>query len=91
MHVPERGALLDTLEAIRQGVPVSRLGEATAQNRECHLCSPASLTRFYPADLLAETLEIAARCRFSHDELRYESIPTSWCRRAAPPPSTCAI
>lgn len=70
--MPERGALLDTLEAIRQGVPVSRLGEAAAQNRERHLRSLASLARFYPADLLAETLEIAARCRFSLDELRCE-------------------
>ena len=47
------------------------------------------LARLYPADLLAETLQIADLCRFSLDELRYEypeeivpagHTPTSWLR-----------
>ncbi len=72
MHLSERGPLLDTLEAIRLGIPLARLGEALAQNREHHLRPRESLARFYPPDLLAETLEVAGRCHFSLEELRYE-------------------
>jgi error-prone DNA polymerase len=72
MHIPQRKPLLDTLTAIRLGVPVAEAGAALSQNREEHLRSRATLARFYPADLLAATVEIAAACRFSLDELRYE-------------------
>src|SRR5690606_32091639 len=47
------------------------------------------LARLYPRELLEETVAVAARCRFSLDELRYEypeeivpagHTPTSWLR-----------
>ena len=72
MHSPARRPLLDTLTAIRLGVTVAEAGAALAQNRENHLRTRAQLARFYPPELLAETLEVAAACRFSLDELRYE-------------------
>jgi error-prone DNA polymerase len=72
MHVPERQPLLDTLTAVRLGTTVEAAGEALAQNREAYLHSRADLARFYPPDLLAETLRIADACRFSLGELRYE-------------------
>jgi error-prone DNA polymerase len=72
MHLPSRKPLLDTLTAIRLGVPVAQAGMALEQNREAHLKGLAALARFYPRDLLAATLEIAGACRFSLDELRYE-------------------
>jgi error-prone DNA polymerase len=72
MHVARRRPLLDTLTAIRLGVRVDQLGAALAQNREHHLRDRAELARFYPPDLLAQTLVLAAACRFSLDELRYE-------------------
>lgn len=72
MHVPNRRPLLDTLTAIRLGVRVDRVGAALAQNRENHLRGLQDLARFYPAELLAETVGIADACRFSLDELRYE-------------------
>jgi error-prone DNA polymerase len=72
MHVPTRRALLDILTAIRLGVRVDSVGAELAQNRENHLRRLQDLARFYPAELLAETLEIASACRFSLDELRYE-------------------
>jgi error-prone DNA polymerase len=72
MHLPGRKPLLDTLTAIRLGTRVGDAGDALEQNRERHLRSPGELKRFYPEDLLAATREIAAACRFSLDELRYE-------------------
>ncbi|HYN79017.1 MAG TPA: error-prone DNA polymerase [Lamprocystis sp. (in: g-proteobacteria)] len=72
MHAAERRPLLDTLTAIRLGVRVDQAGAALAQNREHHLRGRAELARFYPSDLLAETLVLAAACCFSLDELRYE-------------------
>jgi error-prone DNA polymerase len=72
MHNPARRPLLDTLTAIRLGVRVDQAGSSLAQNRENHLRSRAQLARFYPPELLAETLTLASACRFSLDELRYE-------------------
>lgn len=72
MHTRQRQPLLDTLIAIRLGTTVDRAGDALLQNRERYLRTREELARFYPAELLAETLRIAAACRFSLDELRYE-------------------
>ncbi len=72
LHIPARRPLLDTLTAIRLGVTVAEAGAALAQNRENHLRTQVQLARFYPPELLAETLTLAAACRFSLDELRYE-------------------
>jgi error-prone DNA polymerase len=72
MHAPERKPLLDTLTAIRLGVPVQQLGSRLAANAERHLRAPEELQALYPRELLAESARIAARCHFSLDELRYE-------------------
>ncbi len=72
MHVPERQPLLDTLTAVRLGTTLEAAGEALAQNREAYLHSRADLARFYPPDLLAETLNVADACRFSLGELQYK-------------------
>jgi error-prone DNA polymerase len=37
-----------------------------------HICACAVLSRLYPREALAQTLRIAAQCRFSLDTLRYE-------------------
>ena len=89
MHRRSRKSLHDTLAAIRLGVPVAHLGEALASNAEQHLRTRAALARLYPAELLQRTIEIAAHCTFSLDELRYEypeeivpagHTPASWLR-----------
>ena len=89
MHRPERQALLDTVTAIRLGLRVDQLGGARRQNREHHLRPFPALARFYPRDLLDETLRVAERCRFSLGELAYEypreiapdgQDPVSWLR-----------
>lgn len=72
MHARGRRALQDTLTAIRLNTPLPHIGTALASNGERHLRSRESLARLYPAELLAETLRVAERCRFSLDELRYE-------------------
>jgi len=89
-HLRSRKTLQDTLTAIRLNTPLAALGYALASNAEQHLRSRLRLARLYPPALLEETLEVAARCRFSLDELRYEypeeivpagHTPASWLRR----------
>jgi len=72
MHARARRALQDTLTAIRLGKPIAECGYALYPNGERHLRSRARLATIYPPALLAETIEIAQRCTFSLDELRYE-------------------
>jgi error-prone DNA polymerase len=72
MHVRSRKPLQDTLTAIRLGEPLARCGMQLQPNAERHLRSRLRLARLYPAEWLAATLEVAARCQFSLDELRYE-------------------
>ena len=72
MHCPQRKPLQDALTAIRLNTPVAALGRQLVANAERHLRPLARLRELYPPALLAETLAIAARCRFSLDELRYE-------------------
>ena len=72
MHGRERRPLQDTLTAIRLGTPLESAGHALYPNGERHLRDRETLSRLYPERLLSETIEIARRCRFSLDELRYE-------------------
>ena len=90
MHVRARRALQDTLTAIRLRTPLAQCGHALFPNGERHLRSRARLANVYPPELLAETVRIAERCRFSLDELRYEypeeivppgETATTWLRK----------
>jgi error-prone DNA polymerase len=72
MHVRARQALQDTLTAIRLGTTVNQAGHHLYSNAERHLRSLQALARLYPSELLAESVAIAERCRFSLNELRYE-------------------
>jgi DNA polymerase III alpha subunit len=72
MHVPERRPLQDAVTAIRLGVPLAAAGLHLHANGERHLGTLARLEKRYPAELLAETLEVANRCCFSLEEVRYE-------------------
>lgn len=90
MHDASRRELADVLTAIRLRTPLTAAGLALAANAERRLHPPAELARRLPAEWLAETLAVAARCTFSLDELRYEYpeelVPagesaTTWLRR----------
>ena len=74
MHAPSRRALADVLTCIRGKCTIGTAGFRLAVNAERHLKSPAEMARLFRGheDALARTIEIAERCRFSLDELRYE-------------------
>src|SRR5207244_5126207 len=67
MHVRSRRPLQDTLTAIRLGRPVHACGHALHPNAERHLRLRMRLAQIYPAELLAETVRVAERCRRSEE------------------------
>ena len=72
MHDASRKPLQDTMTAIRMGKPLAECGYALQPNAEQHLRTRSRLGQLYPPELLHETVNIAARCTFSLDELRYQ-------------------
>ena len=72
MHVRSRRRLQDTLTALRVGKPIRECGHDLYPNAERHLRQRVRLANLYPPELLAESVRIAGRCRFSLDSLRYE-------------------
>jgi error-prone DNA polymerase len=85
-HEPRRRMLHDVLTAVRLGCTVAELGHRFP-NGERYLKSPeqmAQLFQRYPA-ALQHGLELADRCHFSLDELRYE-----YPEELSPPGSTPA-
>ncbi len=79
MHKRSRKRLLDVLTAVREGKPVAACGFALSANAQSYLRYRARLAQAYPADLLAATREVAARCRFDLASVQYnyplESVP----------------
>ncbi len=73
-HSPERQSLQDVLTAIRHGCTVAELGERRFTNAERHLKSGAEMAALFKSNPAAvhRTVEIADRCQFSLDELKYE-------------------
>ena len=71
-HVRSRKALQDVLTATRLGKPLTECGLDLQPNAERHLRTRLRLAQTYPEKLLAETLNVASRCVFSLDELRYQ-------------------
>ena len=72
MHVRSRKPLQDVLTATRLGRPLTECGYALLRSAERHLRSRLRLAQTFPADLMAQTLHVVARCSFSLDELRYQ-------------------
>ena len=72
MHSPQRRILQDTVSAIRLGKTLDELGFDGESNGQRHLRSRQQLSKLYPRELLRATMDIAARCNFSLEELRYE-------------------
>ncbi len=73
-HDAARRPLQDVLTCIREHCTIDAAGWRLLANAERHLKPPAEMARLFidhPA-ALARTIEIAERCPFSLDELRYE-------------------
>ena len=73
-HVPERRPLHDVLTATRHGCTVAEAGPLLLTNGERHLRPLDAVRRLFAGlpGAVERTLEVASRCRFSLDELRYE-------------------
>ena len=73
-HAPHRHALQDVLTCIREKCTIHEAGFRLEANAERHLKPPQEMARLFAGheDALARTIEIAAACTFSLDELKYE-------------------
>jgi error-prone DNA polymerase len=91
-HKAARRDLQDVLTCIRHGVTLPRAGRRTRPNAEHALKSPHAFAALFRDDPVgvARTVEIAERCSFSLDRLRYrypsERLPdgttsSEWLRR----------
>jgi error-prone DNA polymerase len=73
-HAPARQPLWEVLTATRMGVTIDKLAEHRFANAQRHLRTLNELAAIYARvpEAIGRTLEIADRCQFSLDELRYE-------------------
>jgi error-prone DNA polymerase len=74
MHHGSRRRLADVLTCMREHITIDEIGTRALTNAERRLKSPAEMARLFrdhPA-AIRRTVEIAARCGFSLDELSYE-------------------
>jgi error-prone DNA polymerase len=73
-HTPARMPLFDVVSAIRQTCSVAEIQEQLLPNAQWHLRSLPELQALWAGcpGALERTLEVADRCSFSLDELRYE-------------------
>ena len=73
-HEPARRPLQDVVTCIRGGTTLAEAGYLLDANAERHLKSPDEMVRLFAAwpHAIAASREIADRCRFSLDELKYE-------------------
>ena len=73
-HTPDRRALADVLTCIRHKTTITEAGTRLAANAERYLKPAQELTRLFHAcpEIVARSVEIAERCRFSLADLKYE-------------------
>jgi len=73
-HEPARRMLQDVVTAIRHSTTIDELGLQRERHADRYLKPPAEMARLFAhfPEALARTGEIADRCRFSLDELRYQ-------------------
>ena len=73
-HAPHRRPLHDVMTAIRHKTTVAQAGHLLQPNAERHLKGPEEMARLFAPwpHALEAARELADRCRFSLEELRYE-------------------
>lgn len=81
-HDPSRRYLQDVVTAVRRGCTVAELGACRLPNGERHLKSADEMRSLFAAcpEIVQRSVEVAGRCSFSLDELRYE-YPEELCPR----------
>ncbi|MBF6022584.1 error-prone DNA polymerase [Lysobacter niastensis] len=89
MDVRRQRVLQDTMTAIRHGKALADCGEHLFRNGERHLRTRRALGNIYPAPLLEAAVQLARRCTFTMDDVRYDypaelvpagHTPTTWLR-----------
>ncbi|HSW20081.1 MAG TPA: error-prone DNA polymerase, partial [Ramlibacter sp.] len=79
MHKRSRKNLHDVITAVREGKSVAECGFALQANAQRYLRFRTRLAQVFAPDLLANTLAVAARCRFDLASIQYnyplESVP----------------
>jgi len=73
-HDPARRPLQDVLTCIREKCTIDEVGYRLTKNADRHIKPPAEMARLFRGfeDAVARSMEIAERCQFSLDELKYE-------------------
>jgi error-prone DNA polymerase len=73
-HTADRMLMHDCVTAIRHGTTIDKVHHDRFANSQRHLRSLDEIAELYRdvPDAIARTVEIAERCRFTLDELRYE-------------------
>ena len=73
-HAPDRRMLQDVVTCIREGCTIDDVGFRRERHADRYLKRVEEMARLFARhpEALARTLEIAERCRFSLDELRYQ-------------------
>ncbi|MSP02682.1 MAG: error-prone DNA polymerase [Acetobacteraceae bacterium] len=73
-HAPGRHILCDILTCIREGHAIDEIGHARDRDADRHLKPPEEMARLFSRHpgAIERTMEIADRCRFSLNELRYQ-------------------
>lgn len=72
MASADQQMVLDTMTAVRLHCPLEHAGFALSANQEACLRPIDKLRQLFSAELLAESLQIARRCQFDLQSLRYE-------------------
>jgi error-prone DNA polymerase len=73
-HAPGRHILADVLTCIREGHTIDEIGHDRDHAADRHLKPPEEMARLFARHpgAIERTMEIADRCRFSLNELRYQ-------------------
>ena len=73
-HIPGRRILQDLLTCIRETCTIDELGHRRERSAVRHIQSAEEMARLFARhpDAIARTQDIANRCQFSLDELRYQ-------------------
>ena len=89
MDLRRRRVLQDTMTAIRHNTPLSGCGAHLFRNGERHLRTRRALGNIYPRALLEAAVQLARRCVFSMEHVRYDypaelvpegHTPSTWLR-----------